>query len=86
MLGADGVVQLMLEGGPTVASEFHDRGLINRYVFHIAPIATGSTEAPGVFVHDAQSPLADCHLVSATALGADLEIVLDPVLQKVESQ
>jgi diaminohydroxyphosphoribosylaminopyrimidine deaminase/5-amino-6-(5-phosphoribosylamino)uracil reductase len=85
-LGADGVVQLMLEGGPTIASEFHDRGLINRYVFHIAPIVTGSTEAPGVFTHDAQSPLADCHLISATALGADLEIVLDPVLQKVESQ
>jgi diaminohydroxyphosphoribosylaminopyrimidine deaminase / 5-amino-6-(5-phosphoribosylamino)uracil reductase len=85
-LGSDGVLQLMLEGGPTVASEFHDRGFINRYVFHIAPVVTGSTEAPGVFAHDEQSPLADCRLVSATALGADLEIVLDPVLQKVESQ
>jgi diaminohydroxyphosphoribosylaminopyrimidine deaminase/5-amino-6-(5-phosphoribosylamino)uracil reductase len=85
-LGADGFIQLMVEGGPTVATEFHDRGLINRYVFHIAPVVTGSDTAPGVFTHDTHHALTDCRLVSATALGADLEIVLEPVTQKVDSQ
>lgn len=81
-LGADGVIQLMVEGGPTIATEFHALGLINRYVFHIAPTVSGSDTAPGIFVGDAANPLIDCHVVSATALGADLEIVMDPIREK----
>ena len=81
-LGADGVIQLMIEGGPTVATEFHSRGLINRYVFHIAPTVSGSDTAPGIFVGDVPLPLTDCHVVSATALGQDLEIVMDPIREK----
>lgn len=81
-LGADGVIQLMVEGGPTVATEFHALGLINRYVFHIAPTVSGSDTAPGIFVGDVSTPLVDCHMVSATALGADLEIVMDPIREK----
>ena len=82
-LGAEGVVQLMVEGGPTVATAFHERGLIDRYVFHIAPTITGATDAPGVFSGDGALPLTDCTLVSAAAYGADLEIVLDPQREKV---
>ena len=84
-LGTEGVLQLMVEGGATVATAFHEQGLINRYVFHIAPIVSGSETAPGVFAGDTPLPLADCHLVSATALGADLEIVMDPIREKVEA-
>jgi diaminohydroxyphosphoribosylaminopyrimidine deaminase/5-amino-6-(5-phosphoribosylamino)uracil reductase len=40
-LGGDGVVQLMVEGGATVAGAFHDRGLIDRYVFYLAPALLG---------------------------------------------
>ena len=82
-LGTDGVLQLMVEGGATVATAFHEQGLINRYVFHVAPIVSGSDSAPGVFVADDALPLSDCTLVSATALGADIEIVLDPIRKKV---
>ena len=84
-LGAEDVLQLMVEGGATVATAFHEQGLINRYVFHIAPIVSGSETAPGVFAGDTPLPLTDCHLVSATALGADLEIVMDPIREKVEA-
>lgn len=84
-LGAEGVLQLMVEGGATVATAFHEQGLINRYVFHIAPIVSGSETAPGVFAGDTPLPLTDCHLVSASALGADLEIVMDPIREKVEA-
>ena len=82
-LGADGVIQLMVEGGPTIATAFHERGLINQYVFHIAPTVTGSAEAPGVFAGDTAVPLTDCTLISAAAYGADLEIVLEPLREKV---
>jgi len=82
-LGNEGVLQLMVEGGPTVATAFHERGLINRYVFHIAPTISGSVEAPGVFIGNAAMPLTDCTLVSAASFGADLEIVLDTPREKV---
>ena len=81
-LGRDGVIQLMLEGGPTVATSFHERGLINRYVFHVAPVIAGSNEAPGVFVGNDIATLSECSLISASAYGADLEIVLDPIREK----
>lgn len=81
-LGRDGVLQLMVEGGPTVATAFHERGLVNRYVFHIAPVIAGSADAPGVFVSNDNTMLSDCTLVSAGAYGADLEIVLDPIREK----
>jgi riboflavin biosynthesis pyrimidine reductase len=82
-LGSEGVLQLMVEGGPTVATAFHERALINRYVFHIAPTISGSDDAPGVFVGNDAMPLTDCTLVSAAAYGADLEIVLDTPREKV---
>jgi diaminohydroxyphosphoribosylaminopyrimidine deaminase/5-amino-6-(5-phosphoribosylamino)uracil reductase len=84
-LGSEGVIQLMVEGGATIATAFHEQHLINRYVFHIAPIVSGSDTAPGVFAGDEPLPLTDCHLVSATALGADLEIVMEPIRKKVEA-
>ncbi len=40
-LGGEGVVQLMVEGGATVAGTFHDCGLIDRYVFYLAPALLG---------------------------------------------
>jgi diaminohydroxyphosphoribosylaminopyrimidine deaminase / 5-amino-6-(5-phosphoribosylamino)uracil reductase len=82
-LGAEGVIQLMVEGGPHVATAFHAHGLINQYVFHIAPIVSGSDEAPGVFVGDVQQELSHCAVVSTTALGDDVEIVLEPLKEKV---
>jgi len=82
-LGDEGVLQLMVEGGPTVASAFHHLGLINQYVFHIAPIVSGNAEAPGVFIGDIQQELSHCAVISTTALGDDVEIVLQPLTEKV---
>jgi diaminohydroxyphosphoribosylaminopyrimidine deaminase/5-amino-6-(5-phosphoribosylamino)uracil reductase len=82
-LGAEGVIQLMVEGGPTTATAFHEQGLVNQYVFHVAPIVSGSTEAPGVFVGDKQQELSHYEVVSTTALGDDVEIVLEPLKEKV---
>ena len=81
-LGRDGVIQVLVEGGPTVAAEFHRSGLVNRYVFHVAPVVSGEAHAPGVFGPAGTGDpdvLLDTNLVSVTVLGDDLELVLEPL-------
>ena len=81
-LGSEGVIQLMVEGGPTLAGAFHEAGLVNRYVFHVAPVIAGDDAGPGVFSitpDERDHALLDTHLVSATVLGDDLELILEPL-------
>ena len=81
-LGRDGVIQLMVEGGPTLAGAFHEAGLVDRYVFHVAPVVAGDANAPGVFSlspDERDHTLLDTHLVSATVLGDDIELILEPL-------
>lgn len=79
-LGASGTVQLMVEGGPTVAESFRSAGLVNRYVLHMAPVVSGDPDAPGMFAGTPAAPhtLSDNRLVSATVLGQDIELILEP--------
>lgn len=48
-LGGRGVLQLMVEGGPTVARTFHEAGLVNRYVVYLAPAFFGGDDAAALF-------------------------------------
>ena len=84
MLGEQGVLQLLVEGGPTIASAFHDRNLIDRYVFHIAPMISGDTDALGVFT-GAHTDLHHCNIVSVTPYDNDIEIVMEPHKMKVDA-
>jgi len=80
-LGADGVIQLLVEGGPRVARSFHDQRLIDRYVFHVAPALSGGSDAPSVFAGPAAASVDDMwrgRIESVSHLGDDLEIVLAP--------
>lgn len=80
-LGKEDVLQLMVEGGPTVATAFHEQKLIDRYVFHIAPIVCGHPDAAPVFHGAACTSINDLvkgHLVSTTVFDNDIEIVLQP--------
>lgn len=83
-LGRDGALQVLVEGGPTVAAAFHAAGLVDRYVLHIAPVVSGDPQAPGMFARGTHEPtaLSDNRLVSATVLGTDLELVLEPRREK----
>jgi diaminohydroxyphosphoribosylaminopyrimidine deaminase/5-amino-6-(5-phosphoribosylamino)uracil reductase len=79
-LGAEGVLQLMVEGGPTVASSFHDAGLVDRHVIHLAPAFLGERGRP-MFSGAGAATMADIRrgrLVSSRVLGDDVEIVIDP--------
>lgn len=49
-LGAEGVLQLMVEGGANTAAQFHDERLVNRYVVYLAPALFGGDDARPMFV------------------------------------
>lgn len=81
-LGNDGVLQLMVEGGANVASEFHDAGLVDRYVIYLAPAIFGGNDAHPLFVGagaPTMSELRRGRFLSSTMLGSDLrlDITLD---------
>jgi diaminohydroxyphosphoribosylaminopyrimidine deaminase/5-amino-6-(5-phosphoribosylamino)uracil reductase len=81
-LGAQDVLQLLVEGGARVAADFHRRGLVNRYVFHLAPAVAGGDDAPGVFAGAAAANIADMwrgRIVSLQQLGDDIEVVVEPM-------
>ncbi len=48
-LGDRGVLQLLVEGGPAVAHEFHVAGLVDRYVLYLAPALFGGDDALSMF-------------------------------------
>lgn len=43
-LGSQGIVQLMVEGGASVAGAFHQAGLVNQYVMYLAPSFMGGSD------------------------------------------
>lgn len=81
-LGKEGVIQLLIEGGPRVLRSFHDERLINQYVFHLAPSIAGGTDAPSPFAGVAMATIADLwrgKFASVTQLGDDLEVIIEPL-------
>jgi diaminohydroxyphosphoribosylaminopyrimidine deaminase/5-amino-6-(5-phosphoribosylamino)uracil reductase len=79
-LGRDGVLQLMVEGGSRVAASFHNAGLINQYVLHVAPTIAADNTLPGIF--DGADVMASAwrgNIVSTTMLGDDVEIIIEPL-------
>ena len=79
-LGADGVVQLMVEGGATVAASFHRQRLVDRYVLYLAPSFMGGDDGTPLFAGDGAPTITDLwrgRLVSTRPVGNDIEIVID---------
>ncbi len=58
-LGSEGVVQLMIEGGATVANSFHSAGLIDQYVFYLAAAVMGGDDGAPVFAGSGAPTLGD---------------------------
>lgn len=48
-LGSRGVLQLLVEGGATVAHAFHAAGLVDRYVLYMAPALLGGDDGVPLF-------------------------------------
>lgn len=78
-LGREGVLQVLVEGGATVAASFHHSDLVDRYVFHIAPALMGGEGAP-IFAGTGAVTIDQIwrgRIRSTRCLGHDLEVVVD---------
>jgi diaminohydroxyphosphoribosylaminopyrimidine deaminase/5-amino-6-(5-phosphoribosylamino)uracil reductase len=76
-LGRRGVLQLLVEGGATVAHAFHAAGLVDRYVLYLAPVFFGGDDARPIFSGHGAGTIADVwkgRLVSVERLGEDLRV------------
>jgi diaminohydroxyphosphoribosylaminopyrimidine deaminase / 5-amino-6-(5-phosphoribosylamino)uracil reductase len=81
-LGERGVVQLLVEGGATVAHDVHAAGLVDRYVVYLAPAVFGGDDALALFRGPAAvtiDALRRGRFASVSRLGADvrLDLVMD---------
>ena len=80
-LGDDGVLQLMVEGGATVAADFHRQGLVDRYVMYLAPALMGGDDGIPLFRGAGSLTMQDVwrgRIVSVRQLGPDLRVDLLP--------
>ncbi len=80
-LGVRGVLQVLVEGGATVARAFHEAGLVDRYVFHLAPALAGGNDSRPLFTGAGAPTIAAFwrgRLVSSRTLGDDVEIIVEP--------
>jgi diaminohydroxyphosphoribosylaminopyrimidine deaminase/5-amino-6-(5-phosphoribosylamino)uracil reductase len=80
-LGGKGVLQLLVEGGPTVAGAFHRAGLVDRYVLYLAPALLGGDDARPVLAGRGAATIAEAwrgRIASVERLGDDLRIDLVP--------
>jgi diaminohydroxyphosphoribosylaminopyrimidine deaminase/5-amino-6-(5-phosphoribosylamino)uracil reductase len=79
-LGSRGVLQLLVEGGPTVAHAFHAAGLVDRYVLYLAPALFGGDDARPVFAGPGAPSMAGLdrlRIVDLTRVGDDLRLELE---------
>ncbi|MBN2624728.1 MAG: RibD family protein, partial [Acidimicrobiales bacterium] len=80
-LGDRQVLQLLVEGGATVAGAFHRAGLVDRYVLYLAPALFGGDDAPGLFSGAGAATMSDVwrgHITRVTPLGDDIRVDLQP--------
>jgi diaminohydroxyphosphoribosylaminopyrimidine deaminase/5-amino-6-(5-phosphoribosylamino)uracil reductase len=80
-LGGRDVVQLLVEGGATVAGAFHRAGLVDRYVIYLAPALFGGDDAQGLFTGPGPASMSGVwrgRIVVTERLGDDLRIDLVP--------
>lgn len=80
-LAASGVVQVLIEGGATVAGRFHASGLVDEYVVYLAPAIFGGDDARSMFTGPGAATIADVwrgEFHSVVRLGSDVRLVLRP--------
>lgn len=81
VLGGKGIVQLLVEGGATVAARFHRAGLVDRYVLYLAPALMGGDGGVPLMAGPGATTMHDVwrgRLVSVERLGDDVKIVMAP--------
>lgn len=80
-LGERGVVQALVEGGATVAGDFHRAGLVDRYVLYLAPALLGGDDGRGVFAGRGAPTIDELwrgRVAGVERVGGDLRVELVP--------
>ena len=80
-LGGRGVLQVLVEGGATVAHAFHAAGLVDRYVVYLAPALMGGDDGRGLFAGPGAGTIAEVwrgRVTSVQRLGDDVRIDVEP--------
>ncbi|MBK6670031.1 MAG: bifunctional diaminohydroxyphosphoribosylaminopyrimidine deaminase/5-amino-6-(5-phosphoribosylamino)uracil reductase RibD [Actinobacteria bacterium] len=80
-LGRDGVLQVLVEGGASVAGQFHRAGLVDRYVIYLAPALFGGGDARGLFTGPGVYTVDELwrgRFLSVERVGDDLRVEMEP--------
>ncbi len=80
-LAADGVVELLVEGGAQVAGELHREGLVDEYVVYLAPVLSGGDDAVPMLAGAGASTVGDFwrgEIADVRTVGADVRITMYP--------
>ncbi|MFK8022811.1 MAG: RibD family protein, partial [Ilumatobacter sp.] len=80
-LGNENVVQLLVEGGASVAGDFHRAGLVDRYVVYVAPALFGGDDGRGLFTGAGAATIDDVwrgRVLGVHQLGDDVRIDIGP--------
>lgn len=81
ILGGKGVLQLLVEGGATVAGAFHRAGLVDRYVLYVAPVLLGGDDGNPVLGGAGVPTMTEAwqgRLIAVERLGADVKLTVEP--------
>lgn len=84
-LGSRAVLQLLVEGGARTAQAFHAAGLVDRYVFYIAPVLLGGSDGRPVLDGSGVPTMSEAwrgQIVETQRLGADLKVVIGSPVTK----
>jgi diaminohydroxyphosphoribosylaminopyrimidine deaminase/5-amino-6-(5-phosphoribosylamino)uracil reductase len=76
-LGSRGALQVLVEGGASVAHDLHAAGLVDRYVFYLAPALAGGDDGRPAFAGPGAPSIDQFwrgRVVSVERLGADLRV------------
>jgi diaminohydroxyphosphoribosylaminopyrimidine deaminase/5-amino-6-(5-phosphoribosylamino)uracil reductase len=76
-LGRRGVVQLLVEGGATVAGEWHRKGLVDQYVLYVAPALLGGDDGRPLLAGAGAGTMAEAwrgRIASVRQIGPDVRV------------
>lgn len=74
-------IQVLVEGGARVAHDFHEQGLVDRYVLYLAPALFGGDDGPALFTGPGSPTMAKVtrgRILQVTHLGPDLRVDFEP--------
>lgn len=79
-LGAEGVLQVLVEGGPAVVGEWHEAGVVDEYLCYVAPALLGGGGRPalGFPGGDTIDEMWRGRFVDIRQIGEDLRVIVRP--------